>query len=129
MRLEIRLVAALALLGAGLIVSVDNVSAQDNGFEQIDRFESLGTSTLRVGAPPKTIVDDDERHIVILTIWDSDAETKIYWRSPDTKDSRTTVIPGRGIQTFQTLGVFRLEAIGEPNKRVKYGYVLLGLRK
>jgi hypothetical protein len=42
---------------------------------------------------------------------------------------RTTVIPGRGVQTFQTLGEFKLEAVGEPNHEVQYGYVLLGLRK
>ncbi len=65
---------------------------------------------------------------MILTIWDADAETKVYWKSSDGND-RTTIIPGRGIQTFQTAGEFRLEAIGEPNRRVKYGYMLLGLRK
>jgi hypothetical protein len=42
---------------------------------------------------------------------------------------RTTVIPGRGIQTFQTDGEFRLEAMGKPNGHVNYGYVLLGLKK
>ena len=39
------------------------------------------------------------------------------------------MMPDRGIQTFQTLGVLRLEAIGEPYHEVEYGYVLLGLRK
>ncbi len=43
-------------------------------------------------------------------------------------EDRTTVIPGRGIQTFQTLGEFKLEAVGEPHHEVQYGYVLLGLR-
>ncbi len=60
-----------------------------------------------------------------MTIWDADAETKVYWRSPD--GDRTAVIPGRGIQTFQTLGEFKLEAVGEPHHQVHYGYVLLGL--
>ncbi len=92
-------------------------------------FSSLGTGTLHVGAPPKTIVDDGERHVVVLTIWDADAETKVFWKSRDGNAPRTTVIPGRGIQTFQTAGEFRLEAIGEPNRRVEYGYVLLGLRQ
>ncbi len=39
-----------------------------------------------------------------------------------------TTLPGRGIQTFQTAGELHLEAIGEPDHRVEYGYVLLGLR-
>ena len=77
----------------------------------------------------RTIIDDGKRHVVILTIWDADAETKVYWRSPDGNDARTTIIPGKGIQTFQTAGEFKLEAVGEPNREVNYGYVLLGLRK
>jgi hypothetical protein len=89
----------------------------------------VASGSLRVGAPPKTIVHDGERHVVILTIWDADAETKVSWRSPDGTALRTTVIPGRGVQTFQTLGEFKLEAVGEPNHEVQYGYVLLGLRK
>ena len=81
----------------------------------------MGTGTLHAGAPPKTIIDDSERHVVMLTIWDADAETKVYWRSPDGNDARTTIIPGKGIQTFQTAGEFKLEAIGEPNREVNYG--------
>jgi heme-degrading monooxygenase HmoA len=88
----------------------------------------LATGTLHVGAPPKTLVDDGERHVVILTVWDADAEIKVYWKSSD-GNTRTTIMPGRGIQTFQTAGEFRLEAIGEPKHRVEYGYMLLGLRK
>jgi hypothetical protein len=65
---------------------------------------------------------------VILTIWDADAETKVYWKAPD-GNARTTIIPGKGIQTFQTAGEFRLEAVGEPNHSVEYGYMLLGTRK
>jgi hypothetical protein len=103
--------------------------AEEIDFDRIDKFESLTTGTLRVGAPPKTLVDDGERHVVILTIWDADAETKVYWRSLDGNAPKTTIIPGKGIQTFQTAGEFRLEAIGEPNREVEYGYVLLGLRK
>jgi hypothetical protein len=61
----------------------------------------LASGTLHVGAPPKTILDDGERHVVILTISDANAETKVYWRSLDGNALRTTVIPGRGIQTFQ----------------------------
>ena len=127
-RLTLRqLVTAVALLGAVTLVSA-TVNAEEIDFDQINKFESLATGTLNVGAPPKTLVDDGERHVVILTIWDADAETKVYWKSPD-GDARTTIMPGRGIQTFQTAGEFRLEAIGEPNHRVEYGYMLLGLRK
>jgi hypothetical protein len=121
----LHIAAALILFGGAL---PDNTSAQEINFDQINKFESLGTGTLHVGAPPKTIINDGERHVVILTIWDADAETKAYWRSPDGKDLRTTIIPSKGIQTFQTAGEFRLEAVGEPNREVNYGYVLLGLR-
>jgi hypothetical protein len=125
----LRALAVLALVCSGDILLSGYVSAQEINFDQIDKFESLGTGTLHVGAPPKTIIDDGERHVVILTIWDADAETKVYWRSPDGNDARTTIIPGKGIQTFQTAGEFKLEAVGEPDREVKYGYVLLGLRK
>jgi hypothetical protein len=126
----LRTVAILALLlAARAAIWPDGASAQEINFDQINKFESLGTGTLHVGAPPKTIIDDGERHVVVLTIWDADAETKVYWRSPDGNDPRTTMIPGKGIQTFQTAGEFKLEAVGEPNREVNYGYVLLGLRK
>jgi len=107
----------------------EKIGAQEINFDQIDKFESLGTGTLHVGAPPKTIIDDGDRHVVILTIWDADAETKVYWKSADGSVAKTTIIPGKGIQNFQTAGEFRLEAVGEPNRQVEYGYVLLGLRK
>ena|SRR5689334_15527027 len=125
----LRAFAILALACAIETLLPGNASAQEINFDQINKFESLGTGTLHVGAPAKTIIDDGERHVVILTIWDADAETKVYWRSPDGNDARTTIIPGKGIQTFQTAGEFKLEAIGEPNREVNYGYVLLGLRK
>jgi hypothetical protein len=120
-------VTALVVLGAVTLVSA-RVKAEEIDFGQINKFESLATGTLHVGAPPKTIVDDGERHVVVLTIWDADAETKVYWRSPD-GNARTTIIPGKGIQSFQTAGEFKLEAVGEPNRQVEFGYVLLGLRK
>jgi hypothetical protein len=101
--------------------------AQEIDFGQIDKFESLGTGTLRVGDPPKTLIDDGSHHIVALTIWDADAETKVYWKSFDGAP-RTTTIPGRGVQTFQTAGDLRLEAVGDPYHEVKYGYVLLGAK-
>jgi hypothetical protein len=121
--------AVLVLVCASDTLLPSDASAQEINFDQINKLESLGTGTLRVGAPPKTIIDDSERHVVILTIWDADAETRVYWRSPDGNDARTTIIPGKGVQTFQTAGEFKLEAVGEPNREVNYGYVLLGLRK
>ena len=130
MNRKVGVVAALALLlCAGATPVSEAAYAEEIDFDRIDKFESLTTGTLRVGAPPKTLVDDGERHVVILTIWDADAETKVYWRSLDGNAPKTTIIPGKGIQTFQTAGEFRLEAIGEPNREVEYGYVLLGLRK
>jgi len=126
MNRKVRVVVALALLCTG---AAPVSYAQQVDFGKIDQFESLATGTLHVGAPPKPLVDDGERHVVILTIWDADAETKVYWRSLDGNAPKTTIIPGKGIQTFQTAGEFRLEAIGEPNREVEYGYVLLGLRK
>jgi hypothetical protein len=125
----LRALAVLVLVCGNNMLLPGDVSAQEINFDQIDRFESLGTGTLRVGEPPKTIIDDGERHVVILTIWNADAETKVYWRSPDGNDARTTIIPGKGIQTFQTAGVFKLEAVGESSREVNFGYVLLGLRK
>jgi len=125
----LRALAVAALVCGGNMLLPGEVSGQEINFDQINKFESLGTGTLHVGAPAKTIIDDGERHVVILTIWDADAETKVYWRSPDGNDARTTIIPGKGIQTFQTAGEFKLEAVGEPNREVNYGYVLLGLRK
>jgi hypothetical protein len=122
------IVAALALVFPGPELRPVGAVAQEINFDEINKFESLGTGTLHVGAPPKTIISDGDRHVVILTIWDADAGTKVYWRSPDGNDPRTTIIPGKGIQTFQTIGEFKLEAVGEPNREVNYGYVLLGLR-
>ena len=135
MKLHLYLIAALALLFTGAAPWSEGgpvpgpARAQEINFDQIDKFQSLVTGTLHVGSPPKTIVDDHEGHLVILMIWDADADTKVYWRQVDENTSRTTVIPGKGIQTFQTDGEFRLEAMGKPNGHVKYGYVLLGLKK
>jgi hypothetical protein len=123
-----RTMTALALFVPAFFLAA-GAHAQEIDFDQINKFESVGKGTLNVGEPPKTIVDDNERHVVILTVWDADAETKVYWKPLDGDAPRTTVIPGRGIQTFQTAGQFKLEAIGEPNHQVQYGYVLLGLRK
>jgi hypothetical protein len=127
--MKLRAVALGTALLAATILSPYEGRAQGIDFSKIDKFETLSSGTLRVGSPPKTIVDDGERHVVVLTIWDADAETKVYWRSPDGNAPRTTVMPGRGIQTFQTAGELKLEAVGEPSHEVQYGYVLLGEQK
>ena len=128
MSLQVRVMAVPALLCLAAAPVSQAAYAQEIDFGQVDKFKSFGTGTLHVGSPPKTIVDDDERYVVILTIWDADAETKVYWRSPDGNVPRTTILPGKGVQTFETAGKFRLEAVGDSNHRVEYGYVLLGLR-
>jgi hypothetical protein len=124
----LRIMTAFLLLVPAILLPFD-AQAQEIDFDQINKFESVGKGTLNVGEPPKTIIDDNERHVVILTIWDADAETRVYWNSPEADTPRTTVIPGRGIQTFQTAGLFKLEAVGESSHQVQYGYVLLGLKK
>jgi len=127
--MKLRALALGTALVAAAAVSPSGGRAQNIDFGKIDKFETLSSGTLRVGSPPKTLIDDGERHVVVLTIWDADAETKVYWRSPDGNAARTTVIPGRGIQTFQTVGELKLEAVGEPNHEVQYGYVVLGQQK
>ena len=125
----VRIATTLALLYAGISVLPGNVCAQAIDFSQIDAFKSMGTGTLRGASPPKTIVDDDERHTIFMTIWEADTDTKVYWKSLDDNLPRTTIISGPGVHAFQTAGEFRLEAQGDTTHTVKYGYVLLRLRK
>ena len=127
LRMLVSVAASLLVLGGAILVS-QNVHAQDFDFGQIDKFKSLGTGTLRVGSPPKTIIDDNERHTVILTIYKSDADAKVYWKPLDGSAVQSTVMLGRGVETFKTDGLFKLEAVGDPHHRVKYGYVLLHLK-
>jgi hypothetical protein len=63
-----RLVCTIAILTllTGAALRAEEASAQEINFDQINKFESLGTGTLHVGAPPKTIIDDGERHVVVL---------------------------------------------------------------
>src|SRR5439155_26448573 len=101
MNRKVRVVATLALLlCAGATPVSEAAYAEEIDFGRIDKFESLATGTLRVGAPPKTIVDDGERHFVILTIWYADAETKVYLRSVDGYASKTTKMSWKGINKF-----------------------------
>ncbi len=124
----VRIVTIAVALNGGAMIMAGPLRAQQIDFSQIDKFESLGTGTLQVGASPKTIIDDAEPHTIILTIYEADADTKVYWKPVDSSTAKTTIIPGRAVQAFQTAGSFRLEASGEPGHEVKYGYVLLRLR-
>ena len=128
MRLQpfIRVAATLALVCAGMLFNSLSVNAQVIDFSQIDAFESMGTGTQRGASLPKTIIDDGG---VFITILESDTEAKIYWKSTDGSQPQTTIIRGPGVQAFQTAGEFRIEALGDENHSVKYGYVLLRLKK
>jgi hypothetical protein len=96
-------------------------------------ISTKSTNSSRWEQVPSTLARHQRRLSMMAnaTLWYSRfgaAETKVYWRSPDGNETRTTTIPGKGIQTFQTAGEFKLQAVGEPNHEVNYGYVLLGLR-
>jgi hypothetical protein len=109
--------AILALLSAGGFLPSGKINAQVIDFSKIDAFESIGTGTLRGATQPKTI------------IWESDTDTKVYWESLDGKQPQTTIIHGKSVQAFQTAGELKLEALGDEQHNVKYGYVLLRLKK
>jgi len=122
-----RVATIFALLFAGLLSRSANAQAFD--FGQIDAFESMGTGTQRGASPPKVIVDDAERHTVFITILEANTDAKVYWKSADGDRPQTTIIHAPAVQAFQTAGEFRLEALGDENHSVKYGYVLLRLKK
>jgi hypothetical protein len=111
---------------AGVLFHSENASAQVFDFGQIDAFESMGTGTQRGGSPPKTIVDDSERHTVFFTILESNTEAKIFWKSPD--GDKTTIVRRPSIKAFQTVGQFRIEALGDKNHSFKYGYAVFRLK-
>ena len=121
-----RVASILALLCAGAPFQSENASAQVMDFGQIDAFETLGTGTQRGGSPPKTIVDDGDRHTVFFTILESNTEAKIYWRSRT--GEQTTIIRGPSVKAFQIAGLFRIEALGDANHSFKYGYMLFRLK-
>jgi hypothetical protein len=122
-----RVAATLTLLYAGVFFHSENASAQVFDFGQIDAFETMGTGTQRGGLPPKTIVDDSERHAVFFTILESNTEVKIYWKSMN--GEQTTITHGPSVKVFQTVGQFRIEALGDENHSFKYGYALFRLKK
>jgi hypothetical protein len=100
--------------------------AQVFDFGQIEEFESLGSGTQKGSSPPKTIVDDGGRYMVLFTILESNTEAKIYWKSKD--GSQTTILRGQSLRAFQTVGEFRIEATGDDSKSFRYGYVLFRLK-
>lgn len=116
----------LVLLCASTAFQGGAVRAQQFDFGQVDAFESLGSGTQHGGAPPKTIVDDGERHTVLFTIIESNTEARIHWKSPD--GEQTTAIRSPALRAFQTVGKFTIEAVGDENHSFKYGYVLLRLK-
>jgi len=123
-----RTMTILVLLYAGISVLSESVRAQVMDFSQVDAFESMGTGTVRGASPPKTIIDDDERHTIFITVLESDADVKVYWKSLD-GSAQTTILHGSGVHAFQTAGELKLEALGSENQSVKYGYLLLRLRR
>jgi hypothetical protein len=122
----IRTATIFALLFACILFRLENADAQVFDFGQIDAFESMGTGTQTGGAPPKTIIEDGERHTVLLTILESNTDAKVYWKSPD--GDQTTIIRGPSVKAFQTAGKFKIEALGNDTHSFKYGYVLLRLK-
>jgi hypothetical protein len=121
------LTLAALIAAAGMPSPASN--AQEMDFSRIGAFESFGTGTVHGGAPPKTLVDDDEAHAVVLTIWSSDGDSKVYWKPVSGGAPQTTVIHGSGVHAFQTDGLFKIQAMGEGDHEVQYGYVLLHLKK
>ena len=120
--------ATLSSLGAMLVAGPADAQLID--FSKIDSFESLSTGTQSGASPQKTIVDDGNRHIVLFTILEANADAKVYWRAFDgDPPDRTTVISGPGVQAFQTAGEFRLETLGDESRTVKYAYMLFRLKK
>jgi hypothetical protein len=122
----IRVAATLVPLYAGAPFHCQYASAQVFDFGQIDAFESMGTGTQRGRSPPKTIIDDGERHTVFFTIVESNTEAKIYWKS--LSGEQTTIIRGPSVKAFQTAGQFRIEALGDESHSFKYGYMLFRLK-
>ena len=122
-QVSIYVAAMLALIYTGL---QSGARAQVFDFGQIEEFESLGSGTQKGGSPSKIIIDDGARHTVLFTILESNTEAKIHWKSKD--GSQTTIMRGQGLRAFQTVGEFRIEAVGDDSRSFRYGYVLFRLK-
>jgi hypothetical protein len=121
----------IAAAGAALLIATCSATttwAQVIDFSQIGAFESMASGTQRGGAPPKTILDDKEGHIVFFTVLEANTDAKVYWTSLDGQPS-TGTISGSGAQIFQTLGEFKLEALGGDDRSVRYAYMLFRVRR
>jgi hypothetical protein len=121
----------MAAAGAALLIaacSAASTRAQVIDFSQIGAFESMASGTQRGGAPPQTIVDDKEGHIVFFTVLEANTDAKVCWTSLDGQPS-TSTISGPGAQIFQTQGEFKLEALGTDDRSVRYAYMLFRLRR
>jgi hypothetical protein len=122
-------VSIAILLGVISFSTARATRAQEIDFSRIGAFESMGTGTIRGGTPAKTLVDDDEQHAILLTIWDSDTDAKVSWKPVGGGAPQTTTVRGTGVRVFQTDGQFKIQALGQSDQRAKYDYVLLRLRK
>jgi hypothetical protein len=129
-RISQRMLVIAALSSLGSMCVAGHARAQLIDFSKIDAFESLSTGTQSGASPPKTIVDDGNRHIVLFTVLEANADAKVYWRAFDgDPPDRITVLSGPGVQAFQTAGEFRLETLGDESRSVKYAYMLFRLKK
>ena len=129
---EMRLILITIILATLCAGQKDAAAQAAIDFSQIDEDESvlLGRGTQRGGSPPKTIADDGEGHVIILAIFEeSNTEAKVYWKSKDRGTPQTIILSGPGVQAFQTIGEFKLEALGDENHIVRYGYTLFRLKK
>jgi hypothetical protein len=74
-------IATCRAFGTACLISSRRLVARAAALSEMPVMLPPGwTGTLHVGARPKTLVDDGERHVVVLTIWDADVESKVYWR-------------------------------------------------
>ena len=119
----------LALFCVAISAPSACLNAQEIDLGRIGGFNSLGNGVVKGGAPPKTLVDDNEQHALVLTIWDSDTSAKVTWKPLNGGAEQTTVIDGTAVRAFQIDGSFKIQALGDSNRQVKYDYVLLGLTK
>jgi hypothetical protein len=122
-----RVMAMLILVSAGLCLVP--AKAQEIDFGRVRAFESMGSGEVNGASPPKAIIADSDPHTVVLTIWDSNTDAKVFWKSLDDAAPHTTLIHGTGVRAFQTAGEFKVQAIGNADQTVKYDYLLLRLGK
>jgi hypothetical protein len=84
---QLRIAAVVTLPFAVAAFLPEKTSAQEIDFGKLDKFESFASGTLHVGAPPKTIVDDGERHLV------TSRSGTVMQRRKSIGDHRTEMLP------------------------------------